>query len=327
MHINMAKKFDLRVLFDRLSQVSLDFATLQKYMWVLHLFIIFLFAKSASNLFVSYIDHKIQAPMEAAAKTEKKTVQAPVTQYPPSEEFKVIPKRNIFNPFAKEEEIAPTATDKPKGFGLDEAGAVASSLPFELVGTIILSNPAKSIAAILDKGQRQTESFQVGEVMGGKAKIYKIEAVRVYFENTDSSQLEFIEMKEDKTAAISTFAPSAPDRGETGVRQAGENKFIIDRNAMETALSNPNEILTQARAVPNIVGGKIKGFRIFAIKPGSIYEKLGIKNGDIIERVNGVDMDSPAKALEFYGALTQASDITLDVVTNGQKQTYTYQIK
>ncbi|MBI4040426.1 MAG: hypothetical protein HY390_01020 [Deltaproteobacteria bacterium] len=324
----MAKNFDIRVILDRVSQLSLDTTTLQRYFWVLHLIIIFLLAKSVSNLVVSYIDNKIQTPIQEKKTALPRLTETEQTSYPPFTDFQVIRKRNIFNPFAKEEDEATLAQAGRPKIGLDIETAVPSSLTLELVGTIILTDPTKSVAAIMDKSQNQTESYSAQDIVSQKAKIIKIEPARVYFENQETASVEYIEVKEgapDTTPPYSAGASSPELAG--GIRQAGEGRFIIDRSALEGTLANPNEILTQARAVPNIVGGKIQGFKIFSIKPGSLYEKLGIQNGDTVERVNGVDMDSPSKALEFYGAITQAKEISLDVERAGKKMTFNYEIR
>ncbi|MBI2645999.1 MAG: hypothetical protein HYW85_03060 [Deltaproteobacteria bacterium] len=321
----MAPKLDFRLFLDRLSHISWDFTTIQKYAWILHLFIVFLVAKSASNIAVNFLDQKIQGPTKKeATHLIQPTPTAPKIVYPTKEQLNVITKRNIFNPKAPEEDVF--TSERAKGAGLDEAGAIPTSLPLELVGTIILSDPRRSVAAIKDKGLNQTESYQIGDLIGKRAKVFKVESHKVYFQNVDSGIFEFVEIREESKSLSS--APSGPsaDLG-TGIRQAGEGRFVIDRGALESSLANPNEILTQARAVPNIVDGKIKGFRIFSIKPGSIYEKLGIHNGDVILRVNGIELDSPAKALEFYGAISSASDISLDVDRNGQLMSNNYTIK
>lgn len=314
----MASKLDFRLLLDRLGQF--DLSTITKYSWILHLLIVFLLAKSLSNLFVNYMDYKMEAPkMAATSKSLPKSQEKP---YPPQEEFKKITKRNIFNPNAPEESDAIAI---PKGAGaFEEAGATPTTLPIELVGTIILSDGNKSVAAIKDKTGNKTESYQVGDILLAKAKVFKVDAYKVYLQNLDNQSLEFVEKKIEDT-----LTPSLETTASTGegIRESGDGRFVIDRGALESSIANPNEILTQARAIPNIVDGKIKGFRILSIKPGSVYEKLGIRNGDVIEEVNGIALDSPAKALEFYGAISSASDISLNIERDGQKKSFSYTIK
>lgn len=323
----MAPKFiDIRLLLDRLSQLSFDLSTVKKYSFFIHLFIIFLFAKSISDIVVSYVDHRIEPSL---IKKERPRIAPLRPPRPKAEavsinEFNAITRRNIFNPNAKEEDLVAELLREGKGL-LDESGALTTSLPFELVGTIILSDPKRSIAAIKNKQDNLIESYQVNDMIGQQAKIFKVDAEKVYFQNIQTGAIEFIALKEDKISTATAFGPVA-DVG-SGIRQASEDRFVIDRGALETSIANPSEILTQARAVPNIVDGKIKGFSIFSIKPGSVYEKLGIRNGDIIMRVNGVDLDSPAKALEFYGTIASASEITLDLERGGSKKTVNYTVR
>lgn len=88
-----------------------------------------------------------------------------------------------------------------------------------------------------------------------------------------------------------------------------------------------NTILTQARAVPNFENGQASGYKLFQIVPGSIYDKLGLKNGDVIAGVDGQPINDPAKAFELLGKLKEgASHMELQVKRNGQAQTYTYDI-
>lgn len=321
----MARQWiDIRLLLDRISQTSFDLSTIKKYSFFIHLFIIFLFAKSVSDIVISYIDHRMEPQIVKYEAPRFKPPILPKARAVSLNEFNAITRRNIFNPNAKEEDLIAEILKEGKGL-LDESGALPTSLPLELVGTIILSDPKRSVAAIKNTQDKLTESYQADDLIGEQAKVFKVEAERVYFQNIQTGALEFIALKEDKTLLPSGFAPIL-DAG-TGIRQASEDRFVIDRGALETSIANPSEILTQARAVPNIVDGKIKGFSIFSIKPGSVYEKLGIKNGDIIMRVNGTDLDSPAKALEFYGAISSASEITLDIERAGQRKTVTYNVK
>lgn len=319
------KLIDIRLLLDRLSQLSFDLSTVKKYSFLIHLFIIFLFAKSVSDIVVSYVDHHVEPIKKLPPRTAPlRPPRPPKIEAVNINEFNAITRRNIFNPNAKEEDLVAELIKEGKGV-LDEAGALPTSLPFELVGTIILSDPKRSIAAIKNRQDNLIESYQVNDFIGQQARIFKVDAEKVYFQNIQTGALEVIALKEDKTSTPSAFGPVA-DVG-SGIRQTSEDRFMIDRGALETSIANPSEILTQARAVPNIVDGKIKGFSIFSIKPGSVYEKLGIRNGDIIMRVNGVDLDSPAKALEFYGTIASASEITLDFERMGSKKTVTYTVR
>ncbi|MEO5667548.1 MAG: hypothetical protein ABIR96_05785, partial [Bdellovibrionota bacterium] len=61
--------------------------------------------------------------------------------------------------------------------------------------------------------------------------------------------------------------------------------------------------------------------------PGSVYESLGVKVGDLIKGVDGEAMNSIAKAQEFYMSARTASDLTLTVEREGRKVDLRYSIK
>ncbi len=83
----------------------------------------------------------------------------------------------------------------------------------------------------------------------------------------------------------------------------------------------------QARIVPSFKNGQANGFKLFSIRPDSLYSKIGIQNGDVIQRINGYDMNSPDKALEAYTKLRNAGALDLTVERNGQSTSYHYAIQ
>jgi general secretion pathway protein C len=86
--------------------------------------------------------------------------------------------------------------------------------------------------------------------------------------------------------------------------------------------------MTQARMVPNFTPDRqVDGFRIFQIRPGSIFQKLGLRNGDVIQRVNGIKLDDPTKGLELFTALKNLSNFTIDLKRNNVNMTMTYTVK
>ena len=103
-----------------------------------------------------------------------------------------------------------------------------------------------------------------------------------------------------------------------GVRAVGQNKYEIDRNVIDSTLSNLNTIATQARIVPSFKNGAANGFKLFSIQPGSLYSSIGIENGDVIQRVNGYEINSPEKALELYQKLRESRHVTIELEREGQ---------
>jgi general secretion pathway protein C len=121
------------------------------------------------------------------------------------------------------------------------------------------------------------------------------------------------------------YAPVPPPSGgrppakiTEGVRQVSEGRYEIERSVIDSTLSNLNTIATQARIVPSFKNGVANGFKLFSIQPGSLYASIGIENGDVIQRVNGYEINSPEKALELYQKLRESSHVTIDLERGGQ---------
>lgn len=102
---------------------------------------------------------------------------------------------------------------------------------------------------------------------------------------------------------------------------------VVDRREVEQAMSDLPKLLTQARAVPFVANGAISGFRIDYIAPASFYEKIGIQYGDVLQRVNGVDVRDPSTMLNLFQQLKNERTVRLDLVRNNQKTTMTYELR
>lgn len=102
---------------------------------------------------------------------------------------------------------------------------------------------------------------------------------------------------------------------------------VIDRREVEQAMSDLPKLLTQARAVPYMVNGALSGFRIDYIAPASFYEKIGIQYGDVLQRVNGVEIRDPGTMLNLFQQLKNERTVKLDLVRNNQHSTVTYELR
>lgn len=230
--------------------------------------------------------------------------------------------RNIFSSSG----IIPDALmDKTKGGPSQEAEPVPSQLPLNLIGTLVHSNPEKSIAAIEVRGKNQVISYTPGKEVQGLAQITRVERQKVVFRNLNSNRLEFIEMKKDGKV---TFGGAAAGAGKE-VQKVGENNFVIKRADLLKYTSDLSSILMQARAVPvrEPGSGAINGFRILDMQAGSIYEQLGIQKMDVIRAVDGTPVDSPAKAMELYNTLKNAPKVTIQIERNGKTENLSYSIQ
>jgi len=111
------------------------------------------------------------------------------------------------------------------------------------------------------------------------------------------------------------------------VEQVSDTEWILDRASMLANTRNLNRFLMQARAVPSMKQGRIVGFRITRISRGSLYEKIGLRNGDVLLRVNQRNLDNPAKLFGLYQEMRNKRHVSLLLSRNGQDQTFHYDIR
>ncbi|MDQ3364029.1 MAG: hypothetical protein M3680_01175 [Myxococcota bacterium] len=111
------------------------------------------------------------------------------------------------------------------------------------------------------------------------------------------------------------------------IKQISDTSFQIDRAAFDQALANPMVFAKSARFVPAVKDGKPNGFKLYAIRPGSVLARLGLVNGDALHAINGMRLDGADQALEAYTRLRQASSWKLEITRGTRTRTLTYSIK
>jgi general secretion pathway protein C len=131
---------------------------------------------------------------------------------------------------------------------------------------------------------------------------------------------------------VASGDPANPDAEllaavDKGVKKLDETRYDIDRALVEKILSDPTVAARSARIVPSVKDGKSNGFKMYAIRPNSLFAKIGLQNGDTITSINGLDMSSPDRALEVYTKVRSASSLSVSVIRRGQPVNLDYSIK
>lgn len=203
-----------------------------------------------------------------------------------------------------------------------------SRLPLTLIGTIVLSNPSKSVATIDLRGQNRVLSYSPEQNIEDMARMVRVERNRAIFRNLNNGRLEFIEIADENRLSFRGQAPTAPS-ADREVIQESPNNFSIQRADLDRHLSNLPSILQQATAVPfrDPNTGEVGGFRLVNFQPGSVYEQLGLQRMDIIREVNGEPVNSVQRAMELYNAFKTTDSVSLTVERNGRSETLNYSVR
>lgn len=246
-----------------------------------------------------------------------------------TENYRIIVQKNIFNSVNK-----PTAL--AKGSEAKVLPSQNTSLPplnFTLVGT------AYPFAIIKDPKEKNQKLYRKGDIIGallGKNDVNKPKLISVKRNKVvllRGGQKEVLEVtiksKKKKSGAkrVSGRSGSSKSKNADTIKQVSDNQWVLDRRELDAALKNLPQLLTKARVIPSFKDGKPDGFRIFAIAKDSLYAKIGLQNGDILHRINSVDVKNPQNFMKVIGQLKDESSISVDLVRNNQKQTFSYEIR
>ena len=89
-------------------------------------------------------------------------------------------------------------------------------------------------------------------------------------------------------------------------------------------LSDLNAIMSQAVMRPYLNKGVQEGLIISNIAPNSLYEKMGLQNGDIIMDVNNKPMQSADNLLQTVNLIQSGGNIAVNFKRNGKIETINY---
>lgn len=238
----------------------------------------------------------------------------------PLELYKTILSRNIFNSKTLAALLAPPVRSS------DAMKDAKQLVPIRLIGTVA-GDARFAFAIIEDPFQKSHKIFKTNDTIAPGVKLLEINRNRITIER--DGKREDVDLTSQDTLAqprtgLSPQRPSAPPLFEEPSQQGTQ---YIDRETVTAATEDMNKLLTQARLVPNFTGGEADGFRIFSIVPSSLFDKIGLRNGDILSGINGTEIKDPEKAFQVYQMLKDNDRFVIDLVRAGQKMTLNYEVR
>ncbi len=222
-----------------------------------------------------------------------------------------IVRRNIFDSSA-------TPADVMTNSGSQDCKESSS----RLLATVVADLPEYSSALIGGSGKSgRALGYKMGDSVGSEGRIVAIEQKKVCLDAGGCICMG------DNGKLAESSAPTGGADEEGGVTKLSDTKFLVDRSFLEKQLGNVEQLATQIRASPKTEDGQITGFRLSAIRKGSVFDKLGIKNGDVVHTVNGQSLTSMETAMGAYGSLQNERGFNFEVTRRNQKMTIEYEVR
>jgi general secretion pathway protein C len=184
-----------------------------------------------------------------------------------------------------------------------------SRLPVTLLGTFAASDPNLSRATLQDKEKNETLVVGVGDQIKNVAQVQRIERRRVVlFENGAPRELT---IGEDEGAQPSI--QRAPARRRVAQAPQTQSGTPVSREEIQKSMRDPSELLSQARVLPKFEQGQMVGLQVNGIKPGSLFQEIGLQEGDVITQFNGIAINSPDQSARIFTELANAAEFNVVV--------------
>lgn len=199
-----------------------------------------------------------------------------------------------------------------------------SSLNLVLTGVV---SAGKNSLALIRADDQPESPFAVGqEILSGVVldRVYADRVVIVRGGVAESLLLEGTENSPTTAPATPSPVSRAPaPRANNIVRQQSPNSYVVQRQGLNEKMRQPQDLLRQSLMVPNAGGG----FLVREIQAGSLYEKLGLRVGDVIRTANGQPINTLEDAVKLYQQSGSLGSVNLEVVRNGKPENLQYTLQ
>jgi general secretion pathway protein C len=169
-------------------------------------------------------------------------------------------------------------------------------------------------ALVIVQGQPES-AFCSGEEISPGVRLDSVQRDRIVIVRNGAREAVF--MKDTDASAALGAPPPTPI-----VQSVGTDRQLVDRRQLQQQLGRP-EFLNQALIVPNPEGG----FLVRQVQAGSLYEKLGLRPGDVIRNVNGQPLTSMDDVMRLYQQFGTAQRVLVDVQRQGRSETLYYDMR
>ncbi len=204
-----------------------------------------------------------------------------------------------------------------------QGAATTSQSDLILLGTAVGSD-RETFALVQKSSTKEERVFRLGDEVFGIGPLVSVKKEMVEIQS-GSGRIKIF--TPTATAAESEKAPAAPAQPGALASQVGAGSYVVDQRALNAALDNIGQAMTDARLLPSMKDGKVEGFKVSEVKPAGVFGMVGIKNGDVLLRINDFPIDSPEKAIQSFVSLKGQNRIRLDLIRDGQPATFTYDIR
>ena len=185
-----------------------------------------------------------------------------------------------------------------------------TELGLNLIG-VVCGPPAFSRAIIMDVKGNTLDRYMIGQTIAG-ARVESIRENAVILLHNGREKMLSLKVK-GRGQENSSRAPLPQRSGVGGGVGPSEHSTTQARSSASTRLARVETILKQAVIKPHAVEGRVDGLILTGLEDIPAAREFGLKNGDIINTVNGHTVTSKQKAFQVLMKARSQPQISIEM--------------
>ncbi len=205
--------------------------------------------------------------------------------------------------------------------------APETKLNLTLTGVVSSSSP-KLGAAIIQRNNVQN-TYGIGDKIDGtNATLDEIYVDRVIIKNRlvrETLMLDGIDFDEankqqqrqaQSRQAQTANSPSTPNTQTARLQRIEANREVQDMR--RSMVESPTSFADFISIKPHAPDGEMIGYRVSPGKQAEFFKMVGLRSGDIITEINGLDLSDLQQSLEAIEALKESQSLQMEIIRSGE---------
>jgi general secretion pathway protein C len=184
--------------------------------------------------------------------------------------------------------------------------------------TGVVSSSVKDQGAAIIKNRNQQQTYGIGEkIEGTNASLKEVYADRVIIKNGSSSEtlmLDGVDYNKISNQSINQPIQAPVTISQPNTRDLGRRTLSDDAiQASKELQDQPASFIDYIAVSPHRPNGELLGYRVSPGKKPALFKAAGLKSGDVITDINGLDLTDMQQALEAMNMLKELQSLQISV--------------
>jgi general secretion pathway protein C len=204
----------------------------------------------------------------------------------------------------------------------DAAIDIGDDLSLRLIGAVAGQSEA-SRAIIQNTRTGVALPYKVGDVVA-RATVESIESDRVVLRYEGRRKVLRLQTGAAAPRNAGAPQPPAPDKEKVTANQATSTE---PQRLRAAGMSYIEDVFHKAKIEPYVQNGQTQGLKITGMDETSLTRMLGLKNGDVVQMVNGQSLTNKQKAFQVLQKAKSQPKLQIQLLRDGKAKELSFDLK